>query len=239
MVLGGCVAMQSHNETATMVKASGAAGDFKAALAQLDQRNPSADNKKELLYNMERGELLRLDRQYASSTDAFLLADVKVNEWEEAAKTDPQRLLGIRRRGAHQRAPEGVRRAGLRKSLADHAHRHEPDRTVRFRQGACRCQAHPRARGRHCRVSLQGDFRGRGRSQGKRARKTTNTELNGYPVETLNDPEVLALKNGYQNALSHYLAGFLYEALNESGLAAPGYRKAIELRPGVPCLKKA
>ncbi len=34
-------------------------------------------------------------------------------------------------------------------------------------------------------------------------------ELNGYPVETLNDPEVLALKNGYQNALSHYLAGFM------------------------------
>ena len=31
-------------------------------------------------------------------------------------------------------------------------------------------------------------------------------EINGYPVETLNDPEVLALKNGYSNALSHYLA---------------------------------
>ena len=40
---------------------------------------------------------------------------------------------------------------------------------------------------------------------------TGNKEINGYPVETLNDPEVLALKNGYQNALSHYLAGFLYE----------------------------
>jgi hypothetical protein len=63
-------------------------------------------------------------------------------------------------------------------------------------------------------------------------------ELNGYPVETLNDPEVLALKNGYQNALSHYLAGFLYEALNESGLAAPGYRKAIELRPGLSVLEE-
>jgi uncharacterized protein len=33
-------------------------------------------------------------------------------------------------------------------------------------------------------------------------------ELNGYPVETLEDPAVLALKNGYQNALSHYLVGF-------------------------------
>ena len=63
-------------------------------------------------------------------------------------------------------------------------------------------------------------------------------ELNGYPVETLNDPEVLALKNGYSNALSHYLAGFLYEVLNEPGLAAPGYRKAIELRPDTPLLEE-
>jgi hypothetical protein len=63
-------------------------------------------------------------------------------------------------------------------------------------------------------------------------------ELNGYPIETLNDPEVLLLKNGYQSALSHYLAGFVYEALNEPSLAAPGYRHAIELRPGIPLLEE-
>ncbi|MDZ7938091.1 MAG: hypothetical protein U5M53_07335 [Rhodoferax sp.] len=63
-------------------------------------------------------------------------------------------------------------------------------------------------------------------------------ELNGYPVETLDDPAVLALKNGYQNALSHYLAGFLYEVLNEPGLAAPGYRKAIELNPNAAVLEE-
>ena len=63
-------------------------------------------------------------------------------------------------------------------------------------------------------------------------------ESNGYTVETLNDPEVLALKNGYQNALSHYLAGFLYEMLNEPGMAAPGYRKAIELKPDTGVLEE-
>lgn len=57
-------------------------------------------------------------------------------------------------------------------------------------------------------------------------------------METLNDPEVLALKNGYQNALSHYLAGFMYEVLGESGLAAPGYRKAIELKPETGVLEE-
>ena len=64
-----------------------------------------------------------------------------------------------------------------------------------------------------------------------------SAELKGYPVETLNDPEVLALKNGYQNALSHYLSGFVYEALNEPSLAAPGYRQAIQLRPGSEMLE--
>lgn len=53
----------------------------------------------------------------------------------------------------------------------------------------------------------------------------TNKEVNGYPVETLNDPEVLALKNGYQNALSHYLAGFLYEVMNEPGWQRPDTAK--------------
>ena len=64
-------------------------------------------------------------------------------------------------------------------------------------------------------------------------------ELQGYPIATLDAPEVLELKNSYQSAFSHYLAGFVYEALGERGLAAPGYRKAIELRPHVPFLEQA
>lgn len=34
------------------------------------------------------------------------------------------------------------------------------------------------------------------------------------------------------------MAGFVYEALNEPSLAAPGYRKAIELRPDLPVLEE-
>jgi hypothetical protein len=70
----GAQTMQSHSETANMVKASSATGDFKASIVQLDTRYPSEDAKQELLYNMERGELLRLDRQYEPSTAAFLAA---------------------------------------------------------------------------------------------------------------------------------------------------------------------
>jgi len=43
---------------------------------------------------MERGELLRLNRMHAESTEAFLIADAKVQQWEDTAKTNPDKLLG-------------------------------------------------------------------------------------------------------------------------------------------------
>lgn len=54
---------------------------------------------------------------------------------------------------------------------------------------------------------------------------------NQYNFNAINDPKVLALKNSYQNAFSHYLAGFVFEALKEPSLARPGYVKAGELNP--------
>ena len=66
-----------------------------------------------------------------------------------------------------------------------------------------------------------------------------NPVIGGYPVNTLNDPEALQLKNSYQSAAAHYLAGFIFEQQGEPSLAAPGYRQAIELRPGSPFLKEA
>jgi len=57
-------------------------------------------------------------------------------------------------------------------------------------------------------------------------------------VGTIDNPAVNALRNSYQSALSHYLAGFVYEALGEPSLAAPGYRLANELQPDRPLLEE-
>ena len=64
-------------------------------------------------------------------------------------------------------------------------------------------------------------------------------ELNGYPVQSIDNPEVNTLRNSYQSAFSHYLAGYVYEALGEPSLAAAGYRQAIELQPNQPLLEHA
>lgn len=47
------------------------------------------------------------------------------------------------------------------------------------------------------------------------------------------------LKNSYQNAFSHYLAGFIFEQRQEPSLARPGYLKALELNPQSTLARKA
>ena len=235
--LTGCASMQSHDKLASDVQSAGRTGGIPAALAQLEASAKSEDDKTALLYNLERGELLRMDRRYEDSTNAFLLADIKVKEWEETAKTNPSKLMGTvgaaliseRLKNYEGQDYEKVwlptRLAMNRVALGDFENaRVDIKRT-------------------HEREAIIAEFRSKETLAAEEEAKSKGAaaggkELNGYPVETLNDPEVLALKNGYQNALSHYLAGFLYEVLGESGLAAPGYRKAIELKPETGVLEE-
>jgi uncharacterized protein len=64
-------------------------------------------------------------------------------------------------------------------------------------------------------------------------------EIDGYPVNLLDDDETRALKNAYQNPSAYYLSGFIYESQGETSLAAPGYRLALELRPSVGFFKSS
>ena len=237
ITLTGCANMQSHDETVNRVQAAGRTGDFKAAMKQLDERNTSADEKKALLYNMELGELLRLDHRYPESTQAFLVADAKVNEWEGMAKTDPGKLLGM----------VGASLISERLKAYEGQDYEKVWLTTRLALNDVSLNDFERARvdikRTHEREAVIAEFRAKETSTAEEEAKAKGAtvqskELNGYPTESLNDPDVLALKNGYQNALSHYLAGFLYEAMNECGLASPGYRKAIELRIGLPVLEE-
>lgn len=60
-----------------------------------------------------------------------------------------------------------------------------------------------------------------------------------YDFPDINAPAVLALRNGYQNAFAHYLAGFVFEALNEPSLARPGYVLAGQLNPTNPLIQQS
>ena len=235
--LTGCASMQSHDKLASDVQSAGRTGGIPAALAQLEASAKSEDDKTALLYNLERGELLRMDRRYEDSTNAFLLADIKVKEWEETAKTNPSKLMGT------------VGAALISERLKNYEGQDYEKVWLTTRLAMNRValgdfeNARVDIKRTHEREAIIAEFRSKETLAAEEEAKSKGAaaggkELNGFPVETLNDPEVLALKNGYQNALSHYLAGFMYEVLGESGLAAPGYRKAIELKPETGVLEE-
>lgn len=235
--LSGCAAMKSHDELAGQMQTAQKTGGIAAALKTLEASATSVDDKAAMLYNMERGELLRLDRNYQASTQAFLLADIKVKEWEAAAKTNPEKLLSTL----------GAATISERLKVYEGQDYEKVWLTTRLALNRVAAGDMDNARvdikRTHEREAIIAEFRSKETSAAEeeaktKGVKTSGKEINGYPVETLNDPEVLALKNGYQNALSHYLAGFLYEVLNEPGLAAPGYRKAIELKPETGVLEE-
>lgn len=236
-LLSGCATMDSHDKLASDLQASSRSEGIPSALARLEATATSEDDKKALLYNLERGELLRLDNRYDESTQSFLLADEKINEWEAAAKTDPGKLMGV------------VGAALISERFKAYEGQDYEKVFLTTRLALNRIAANDLDKARvdikrtHEREAVIAEFRAKeladaeAEAESKGATKG-GKELDGYPVETLNDPEVLELKNGYSNALSHYLSGFLYEILNEPGLAAPGYRKAIELKPNAPVLEE-
>jgi hypothetical protein len=237
LALSGCAAMKSHDDLANQMQVSQKSGGVAAALKTLEASATSADDKTELLYNLERGELLRLDHKYQDSTQAFLLADIKVKQWEEATKTDPKKLL----------ATLGAATISERLKVYEGQDYEKVWLTTRLALNRVAAGDMENARvdikRTHEREAVIAEFRAKETVAAEDEAKakgvgTVGKEINGYPVETLNDPAVLALKNGYQNALSHYLAGFLYEVLNEPGMAAPGYRKAIELKPDTRVLEE-
>ena len=235
--LTGCATMQSHDTTASNMQTAGRSGGIPAALASLESTAKTEEEKTALLFNMERGELLRMDRRYPDSTNAFLLADNKVKEWEETAKTNPSKLMGT----------VGAALVSERLKVYEGQDYEKVWLTTRLALNRMAVGDFENARvdikRTHEREAIIAEFRSKETLAAEEEAKSKGAaaggkELNGYPVETLNDPEVLALKNGYQNALSHYLAGFMYEVLGESGLAAPGYRKAIELKPETGVLEE-
>lgn len=235
LLLAGCVTTQTHDSKVSQSMTTLKTGRIEDAIKQVEDQTQGA-NQNDLLLNLEKGELMRIGKRYQDSLAAFGIADARVKEWEETAKSDPKKLMGqigATILGDASRDYEGqdyekvmltTRMAMDRISLGDlDTARIDIKRT-------------------HEREAVIAEFRAKETVAAEEEAKskgvtTGNKELSGYPIETLNDPEVLKLKNGFQNALSHYMAGFVYEALNEPGLAAPGYRKAIELRPDLPVLE--
>jgi len=234
MTLSGCSVMRSYDDELSQTLNLVGQGHVDQAITQLESNNTGAD--KDLLYYMEKSELLRLNKQYKESISTSLLADHLVDEWENEAKI---------RLGAVAETAGAV-------LLNDKTRRydgHDYEKVMLSTRLALSHilsgdwdSARTEIKKTHEREAIIAEVRAKETEAVEKESKekgitTTFKDLNGYPIETLNAPEVTALKNGYQSAFSHYLAGFVYETLNEPGLAAPGYRQAAELQPNLKILE--
>jgi len=56
-------------------------------------------------------------------------------------------------------------------------------------------------------------------------------EIGDYPIEDFKSEKVRNMKNSYQNSSANYFSGFIFEAEGDLSLAAPAYKKALELNP--------
>jgi len=237
--LSGCATnpMRSYDSELKQTGNALAANNVAKALADHEEANSGKfSGEKDLLYFLGKGNLLRFNNQFPESRDAWLKADEKVRIWEEEAKLNPGKILdyigtAIVNDKMLRYDGQDFEKVMLSTNLAlDHILLGSWD------------DARTEIKKMHEREAIIADIRSKEVEKVEEEAKSRNVktemkDLKGYPVETLNDPEVTKLKNSYQSAFSHYLAGFVYEALNEPSLAAPGYRKAIELRPGIKILE--
>lgn len=234
-LLAGC--MGGYNTKVSDTVAAARSGSPQAALADLEANNPGKD--KDLLYFLEKGELQRMQGSLNDSITSWMEADSRVREWEEAVKTDFSKVLGDV--GAFVINDTMRRYDGRDYEKVLLSTRLALNHVAEGNWDAARVEI----KKMHEREAIIAEFRSKElddakqKTEEKGLKATSFKDLQGYPVETLDDPEVQALKNSYESAFANYLAGFVYEALGEPSLAAAGYRKAIEMRPGQPILEEA
>jgi hypothetical protein len=234
--LAGCSAFRSYDTELKETNQQLTSGNVDGALGVLEKNNTSAD--KDLLYYFEKGELLRAKGDLAGSQTAWRTADQVVFQWEESVKLDTDKYLS--QFGSFLVNDKVRRYEG-----------YDYEKVMLTTQMALNLLARNDFEGArveikktHEREAVIAELRDKEYAKSEeeaenKGVKTQFKDLQGYPVASLDAPEVVGLKNSYQSAFSHYLSGFVYEAMGEKGLAAPGYRKAAELRPNTPLLDEA
>jgi len=235
LCVSGCAAVRSYDTELHGTLDRAAAGNVEGAIKLLDSANP---DKKSVLYQMELGMLQRWGARYEQSLQAWKAASAGVQAGREAGTFDVARLAGsagsymISDRLRPYQAHDYEQVMLLTYIALNHLAIGDYDAArVAIKQTHELEAEIAEARAKQI-AEVEEEAK-------KRGARSSFKELNGYPVETIDNPEVNALRNGYQSALSHYLAGYVYEALGEPSLAAPGYRLANELQPGQPLIEEA
>ena len=206
----------------------------------------SAFKDKNTLYYLEMGEVQRLQgpAQIPSSTENLLIADQQVEQWERATSDKLKRsfsdmssyVLSEGFSSNYDPKPYEVSYLSQTIALNHLAQGRWNDAMVEAKKMAQREKVIEEL----IQSKVVAVSRTEQEQQNNRNTKGATSriqDINGYPINLLDDEETRSLKNSYQNPGAYYLSGFIHESQGEASLAAPGYRLAIELRPSVSFFK--
>jgi len=190
----------------------------------------------DILYHMEHGSYLRMRSKYAASDKQFAnaqnIVDVWVNSWKnstqgELTTTTKQMLIND---NAVDYQPKGYEKTMLAtyrslNHIDTHAWQNARIEIKKMYQTE-------QAIENYNQVLYTAEKEETNKIQSDGQSNYIYQQIMGkYNFADINSPKVLALKNSYQSAFSHYLAGFVFEALNEPSLSRPGFVKAGQLNP--------
>ena len=217
-------------------------GQADVALAEYDDiyQDKKAQDL-DMLYFAERGEILRAQPDLDGSTKEWLQADGRVILWEDSVRTALTRNLDnlddvLFNKAFSDYQGQDYEKVQLSTRLAEN---HLLQGQWEQGRVAIRRMYEREAIIKELREHEVDALRSKAEREGINYDRLSLDQIENYPVQIFNDLQVIQLRNAYQSAASHYLAGFIFESLQEKGLAAAGYRNAIELRPDVPMLRQA
>ena len=195
-----------------------------------------AESTADPLYNMEYGSLERMNQSYTASNYNYTLAEQSIQLWANSwmsttggniANSATSMLIND---NATEYQPKGYEKSFL---ATYHALNHlDLNNWENARIEIKRMyQIEQATKNYNQALYYQTAQEYQDIAQDKSQSYLENQIIQNYDFSDINKPEVLALKNSYQNAFSHYLAGFIFEAMGEPSLARPGYVNAGQLNP--------
>lgn len=228
VLLSGCASGLSYRSTSDAALLKIDQGKVKAAFASGDSRD--------VLYNMESGSVQRMANNYKKSNAHFAQAQRIIAAWSNSWKNTTTGKMSANfmsmlvNDNVNSYQPKGYEKSFVAtfsalnqldlNSLANARvaikQMYETERAIQnYRQASYNAAREAKKKN----------------DQNKLQRYLYKQMASQYDFQDLNSPAVLKLRNSYQNAFSHYLAGFVFEALNEPSLSRPGYVKAGQLNP--------
>jgi hypothetical protein len=229
-MLTGCAGMFYKQTTDTQI-------------AQVNQGQPSAalsatpGDSSDVLYNMQNGSLERLSAKYKASNQYFSNAQAIIQAWAASwkntttGKTTDDLVSMLLSDNANDYQAKGFEKSflatfyalnqlglnNLENARVEIKKMYEIEQAIQNYNQAVYNAA-------------------RQESEKQRSKDQVHNDVylsikRQYNFPDINSSAVLALRNSYQNAFGHYLAGYVFQALDEPSLSRPGYVKAGQLNP--------